>query len=643
MKNRQDIQVLRGIAVLLVVIFHARLNLLGAGYLGVEIFFVLSGFLITSMVTNQIERGDFIFGEFYFRRAMRLLPGAYSTFFITTLLSMWLLTSREFNQFTQQIYGAVTFTSNIVLWRQGSYFGGDADLKPLLHTWSLAIEEQYYLLLPAVLYLIPRRHWIKGLVLMLLVSAALWVGVMTWRPDVAFYLLPTRAWELGIGSLGVFLKGQHQSPSWMRQLFWPALSVLLILPILPLSNKVPGVDAWLVCWATLLIILVRHPLLNGGMVNNLLAKVGDWSYSLYLVHWPIFALAANMWIGDLPVWAKWIGVVLSIVLAWLQYTYIENPIRRANFAPSWSRVALTASVTGALLLVPLLFMKSSLSHQEYIYLRRANTGLSSVCAFDDLFLPRSECHSFGNPKTLVWGDSYAMHLVSGINNQLGSNGLVQATKYVCGPLLGMGPIGHFPGSTHNRRWSEGCIAFNDSVINYLKKTPSIKTVVLSSVFKQYMTPQDFHNLYQTGAVFKEEAGTVDAALQGLDRTVKAVRALGKRVVVIAPPPAMDWDAGRCVERILRGLPVLGDNSDCVIRSIEYQSKRKNVLEFLRQLPRRVGVQVISFEDVLRSGDGYIRTIDGEILFIESGHLSYRGSEILAERMRLGEEISSLAR
>jgi hypothetical protein len=187
------------------------------------------------------------------------------------------------------------------------------------------------------------------------------------------------------------------------------------------------------------------------------------------------------------------------------------------------------------------------------------------------------------------------------------------------------------------------MAFNDSVLDYLKSTPSIHTVVLASMIKQYMTPDIFHNLVRKGDTLLEETGSVDIAMQGLNDTVKAIRSLGKKVVFIAPPPAMDWDAGRCVERILRGLPTLGPDADCVTKEFYYQSKRANVLSFMRQLPDRVGVEVISFEDVLRSGNGYMPTMEGQILFIANGHLSYQGSEILAKKMHLGEKIVDLAK
>lgn len=239
---RVDIQALRGLAILLVVVYHAELLAsLKAGYLGVDIFFVVSGYLITGIVTKGLQDGSFSFSGFYFRRAKRLLPAAYVTFLATTLLSIAFLTTPALRDYLWQLVGAVTFTGNMVLWTQTGYFAPAAELKPLLHVWSLSIEEQYYLLLPAVLVLTPRRFWTPGVWVVLLISLALCLGLVAAKPGATFYLLPTRAWELALGSLGVLVLHERQSP-YLRALFWPALAALLLVPFFPTGAPHPGWD-----------------------------------------------------------------------------------------------------------------------------------------------------------------------------------------------------------------------------------------------------------------------------------------------------------------------------------------------------------------------------------------------------------------
>ena len=158
--------------------------------------------MITRLVKSSIERGDFSFSEFYFRRAKRLFPAAFVTFLVTALLAPFFLSSTEMNDFQMQMLGAVTFIENIVLWRQAGYFSGSAELKPLLHVWSLAIEEQYYFILPAFLFFLPRRFWLPAGALIFIVSLVLCLFLVQNKPAAAFYLLPTRGWELAIGSIG---------------------------------------------------------------------------------------------------------------------------------------------------------------------------------------------------------------------------------------------------------------------------------------------------------------------------------------------------------------------------------------------------------------------------------------------------------
>ncbi len=197
---RTDIQALRGLAVLLVVFYHGKLLIAQNGYLGVDIFFVISGYLITTIVARDMRNGTFSFSAFYYRRAWRLLPAAYVVFAACIALAPFLLTSLEIRDFSHQLFGGVTFTANHVLWGQTGYFQQAADLKPLLHAWSLSLEEQYYLLMPAALMLVGTGYWVAAVVGATVLSLSLLLWNQADMPGATFYLFPTRAWELGIGS-----------------------------------------------------------------------------------------------------------------------------------------------------------------------------------------------------------------------------------------------------------------------------------------------------------------------------------------------------------------------------------------------------------------------------------------------------------
>lgn len=640
---RQDIQALRGLAVLLVVIYHAQLGIFRGGYLGVDIFFVISGFLITSMINTQVAQSRFSFKEFYFRRAKRLLPAAYTTFTVTAIAACFLLTSLEFRQFAQQLLGAVTFTANFVLMQQGSYFGGDAELKPLLHTWSLSIEEQYYLIMPAILFFTPRRWWLAVIAAALVGSGIACIVIGLWKPQIAFYFFPTRAWELAIGSLGALIAQRAWVERPARLLFWPAIAALIILPIFPIGGLHPGIDAALACLATLVVILRRHPLSDRRAVRPI-AFVGDFSYSLYLVHWPLFAFAINMWVQSPPLWLKLALIGASLVLGWLQYRFVEYPIHKAPIGFSWRRVAAGLGISASVIAVPYAAIAMGVAPARYVQERRGNTGLGDACVSDTSYAAKPACMTAAPPTLLVWGDSYAMHLIPGIvATRLPAQQVVQATKYVCGPLTGVAPVGHFVGSTQNSAWAKGCLNYNNDVLAYLRANPSIRTVAVASVFKQYLTPELFHVTVGTPAANREQPSSEDIAIAGLGNTVRAIRAMGRRVVVIAPPPALDWDAGLCAERRLRGLPTYGKYADCSVPDDEYKALRAPVLRFMQRAERDLGVDVLMLDDALRVGNGYAASAEGRIVYIANGHLSYWGSEYVARRMQLGRLIEQRAR
>jgi len=647
---RKDIQALRGLAILLVLLHHARLLPgLKAGYLGVDVFFVVSGYLITGIVQRALLAGTFSFTEFYVRRAKRLLPAAYVTFLLTALASSLFLTRPEMKDFTWQLLGAVTFTGNIALWMQTGYFEGAAYLKPLLHVWSLSIEEQYYLLMPAALVFTPRRFWRAGVVVALLSSLALCLMLVSIKPGATFYLLPTRAWEMALGSLGVLVLEGSAAGALLARLFWPALVALLIVPFFPTGAPHPGLDALIVCAATLIVILRRHPMLNTGVAVYGLARLGDISYSLYLVHWPLLAFAANAWVSPVPGLVRLALAALAVVLAWALYYWVEQPGRRAKISVTRLSMAATlaASATVVMIGFGIYYSQASGNLVDYNFVRRANTGLSPLCEYGNKFTPKPECRTSETPRILVWGDSNAMHLVEGIAVTT-SQGIVQATKSVCGPLLGLSSFQS--GGTYNRDWAIGCIDFNASVFEYIAKTPAVDVVVMASVFGQYLA--DNRLLVSKNGARQSVAGSVtegevseEIAAETLRLTVAAVRALGKRVVVVAPPPTGSGvDFGRCLELKANGKAIMGaDMPSCAISEARYRVDRAQVQSLLRRVARDADVPVFNFDDYLCKAGVCIVELDRTFLYRDDGHFSYDGSRLLGQKLDIANRLMAIAR
>lgn len=400
---RQDIQALRGFAVLLVLFYHAGVAAFSGGFLGVDIFFVISGFLITRHVAEAVDAGDFLFAAFYFRRARRLLPAAYVTFAVTAIAGWFLLRPDAFEELQAQLFGALTFTANIVLWRQTGYFDGASETKPLLHIWSLSIEEQYYFILPLAVALLPKRVRLPAFVAAALASLALCLFAVGPKPSASFYLLPTRAWELLVGSLGALAYERLVAARATRLSFWPALVALVIIPVTPTGAPHPGLDALIVCCATMVIIARQSNWLSENRLVVPLARIGDFSYSLYLVHWPMLVFLNVTWVGDAPFSARLEALALSFVAGYALYHFVEKPIWRSPMRVS-PRNASAFLACGALIFTGASSARHTDSLAEAIDARlRPNYGLSMSCEFSENFTPKADCMTSQQPNSVALG------------------------------------------------------------------------------------------------------------------------------------------------------------------------------------------------------------------------------------------------
>lgn len=337
---RPDIDGLRALAIVPVVLYHAGYALFSGGFVGVDVFFVISGFLITSLIVRQINNGAFTLPGFWVRRARRILP-ALGVVVLFTLVAGWILYSpSEYKGLGREVLTQAFFSSNVYFWLTSGYFAAPSETKPLLHTWSLSVEEQYYLFMPLLLVVLARctRRFAIGVVSLLLV-ASLCISVwLTFRhPDAAFFLAYSRAWELLIGSLLALLTLHPRSvatgmPRWVNELF-SAVGLAAILygtMVYDSATRFPGIAAVVPCLGAAAAIWSNGnaPTFAGRILTHrAMVQLGVLSYSLYLWHWPLLAFARYLSPYKLSVGATTLVIIASVPVAWLSYRYIEMPVR----------------------------------------------------------------------------------------------------------------------------------------------------------------------------------------------------------------------------------------------------------------------------------------------------------------------------
>jgi peptidoglycan/LPS O-acetylase OafA/YrhL len=344
---------LRGVAVLAVLGFHAFPETFTGGYVGVDVFFVISGFLITSIIARQLLHADFSFADFYWRRVRRLFPALVLVLATTLALGWFLLLPNEFKQLGKHAAAAAAFLANFAFWRESGYFDTSAELKPLLHLWSLGIEEQFYLLWPAVLVAFWKRRTALLAILSILVFASFTLSVKLAEsaPVANFFSPASRFWELGAGCLlALWMERVPRVPK-LSDHFLPLAGLALILASMvsfDTSTPFPSWAALLPVIGTLFILatpgdawIARHVL-----GSRLLVWFGLISYALYLWHWPLLSFLNILEAGYPPLAFRWAALVASILLAALTYRYVEVPIRRRRERRFNFRLAASAAIAG---------------------------------------------------------------------------------------------------------------------------------------------------------------------------------------------------------------------------------------------------------------------------------------------------------
>ncbi len=540
MTYRPDIDGLRAIAILLVVVFHFDLFAIGkAGFIGVDVFFVISGFLITSIIVADLKSGKFSLRTFYYRRARRLLPAILATLLLYWVAGYFLLLPDIFEEFSVEAVLSQVYVSNFYYWRTVNYFGFQAAWVPLLHTWSLAVEEQFYIFFPLLCLVVWRLRpgfLLPALVIGLSGSFALGLVATPWKPTAAFYLLPTRAWELLAGAVLSLLITGSRFPRAVTLVVGP-VGLMLIAGAVAIHAPYVGIPGWFSLLPTLGAVLLilsgtdeRAPvtvvLSSGPMV-----WIGLISYPLYLVHWPVLILLKeNVELATLPL--RIAGFVMSFVIAAGIYYCVEKPIRsRSVLADPRTFLAAAFATTGALFALCAVAIYSdglpgrfqpevarALSYAEDT--AKVYRGCQGAISDDKLASVPPACHlgdQDARPTMLVVGDSMANAFAQSIDLWLKRSGekAVFSFQYACLPVPDLGVA--------------RCTDHSRNALTAALDNPEIDTVLFVSIWRQPFEADILHD-----GAWKSGEPAMRAFTSELVETARVMSENGKQLVLIEP-------------------------------------------------------------------------------------------------------------
>ena len=607
LKYRSDIDGLRAVAVIAVVIYHAFPGLFPGGYAGVDVFFVISGFLISSILYKQIREKSFSILNFYQRRALRIFPSLVTVMLSTATIGWFTLKAEEFAQLGKHIVGGAGFISNLLLWSESGYFDAAAETKPLLHLWSLGIEEQFYFVFPLILFIAFKLgQKILGVTIVLaLVSFLVNLYYLNDGSTAIFYSPLSRFWEMMIGSILAYFLLQRSFQSQilgMSPNVRSAIGICLLFIGFWGASKASVYPGW---WA-LLPTLATALLISAGpdgffnhmfLSRKIFVGIGLISYPLYLWHWPLLAIA-RVHYGQTPsTMVRVICVVFSFVLAWLTYRFIEQPLRFGQYKKV-TAIGLAASlaVTGFIGLliyqsegvksrsinnVPVAY-KGDLNHLEFHTYINENffpCGPLNIFKIAEKWETEVRCSQSkkNRPREIALvGDSHSEHLFIGLSEALDSKNVV---FYIKNDQVGI----------HNPVYGE--------IMNEVRNSKSISTIIISSYWLQRGVQPD-----------------------ELRQTLSALAQNGRKVFITDGVPNFSFDPSVCKF-----------NGQC--SEVGFTARYAGYIGFLKDVVINVpGVTLIESAAYLCEKEVCFMGKDGLLLYRDNNHLNISGSKLIGRKI-----------
>ena len=597
---RPDVDGLRAVAVLAVLAYHAFPSLAPGGFAGVDVFFVISGYLITGIILDDLNRGRFTYANFYWRRIRRIFPALILVLVACLALGWLVLLPDEYTQLGKHVAAGAAFVSNVALWREAGYFDSAAELKPLLHLWSLGVEEQYYLVWPLLLLLF-RRHMGWMIIALGAASFALNIWMVGTHPTAAFYLPFTRFWELLVGSYLAFASQKNNSlenPKAILGLVLVAAGFVLLRP----DRSFPGWWALLpVLGAALLVRAGPQAWVNRKVLGHpAMVSIGLISYPLYLWHWPLLTYARIVHGGEPSPALKLALLASSMVLAWLTYQLVEKPIRFSKVAKP--AVPVLATAMSALLVAGLAAFQARLVPES-----AANPQLAEIsrASADWGYGKETTIRGDSPHAVLFFGDSHMEHYLPRIERLMRERAapvktVLFKTEGGCAPIPGI------------ERRSQNCAQFVESGFA-AAMDPSVDTVVIAASWVGFLSRPDY---YRAGDASQASIDPgADWVLSGFEERIARLTAAGKRVVlVLSSPRGAAFDPKSAIGRDWTHLKI---NSP--FRPTE--RLRQPIDARLQQIAARTGASVLDPSDWL-CGPKRCPTADdtGRPLYKDESHL-----------------------
>lgn len=631
-KYRPDIDGLRAVAVLLVLMFHLGLGVPG-GYVGVDVFFVISGYLITGIIKREIEQGEFTVGGFYARRARRILPPLVVVMLFSSVAALIILLPSDLERYAKSVVAALLSVSNFWFWSQGGYFGSASEMAPLLHTWSLAVEEQFYILLPIALLLLYRwaPRWVGRVLLLACVgtfAASAWF-VPTRTPEV-FYFSPFRAWELLLGSLLAMYQLPVITNKLNRQWIAALGLLLVVVPAFMYTSQTvfPGPAAALPCIGAALLIWIGisgESTITQLLKSRALVFVGLISYSLYLWHWPLLVFAKHVVGENLELNAR-LGIGLaSLVLATLSWRFIETPFRSKVRTPTrqaWAFSGVTVALLSGMVVTVVLShgLQNRFTPQVAALDRaRAREVVRGECI--NLRVPldsKSVCHigRTGAPTVVVWGDSYAHAMLPAFDAAFKQMGVAAwfAAESGCPPL----PAARV---SYQGRDNWRCREFNDKMVNFLGAQPGLNQVVVAAAWDSYANEASGYQLRVNSV-----GDSATSLKQGIEELAQQLQtnSASPSLIVVGQVPTYDWSVPqKMLLRQLKSEPITP------LKRADWREKSAVSRGIFEQLASAQHISFIESADwFCVTGICRYATDQGQPPYWDGGHLNAEGARFM---------------